>query len=379
MIGREDDAGRALRSLLLEETSAMPLDARHAAVQLRRRIADTRKRRRVTLAVAASVVTAVAVIVAGNWLGIKRAGDPAQNPGQSVAVAREFLDAIGRFDADTAISYLTEDASVTGDFIAEGSDAAEQIRLTLAHDRAEGYKQMIKDCVQVGTSVPGWMVAGPSVSCAFDMQSMRSGEIGLDTYTGNVWRLTVRDGKIVWAHQAIPYAAPHGFLDQVFVPFNSWMSINHPNDMLTMYVDENESAVRYTEDANRLWEQRTAEYVAAVTQNPAAYLDQPKIAAYVAKLDSICAAAQARVKNKTRAIPQQNQTAIFEARNRDMLKTIFDLRALPLPDAVRWSYQGRAFPLMEQFYSYPYNVQPSESLQRQIQQIPGLDKCIFPV
>jgi hypothetical protein len=29
---------------------------------------------------------------------------------------------------------------------------------------------------------------------------------------------------------------------------------------------------------------------------------------------------------------------------------------------------------MEQFYD-PHNVQPSESLQRQIQQIPGLNKC----
>ena len=107
MTGREDDAGRTLRSLLLEETNAMPVDTHHAAVRLRRRIADTRKRRRVTFAVAASVVAAVAVTV-GRGLARRRQGrEPAQNPDQSVAVAREFLDAVGRFDADTAISYLT--------------------------------------------------------------------------------------------------------------------------------------------------------------------------------------------------------------------------------------------------------------------------------
>ena len=61
-----------------------------------------------------------------------------------------------------------------------------------------------------------------------------------------------------------------------------------------------------------------------------------------------------------------------------MRQTIFDLRALPLPEAVRWPYEGRAFPLMEQFYKYPPNVQPPESLGRQIEQTPGLDKCIFP-
>jgi len=81
MTGREDDAGRALRSLLLEETNAMPVDTHHAAVHLRRRIADTRKRRRVALAVAASVVAAVTVTVAGGWLGVTKAGDPAKESG----------------------------------------------------------------------------------------------------------------------------------------------------------------------------------------------------------------------------------------------------------------------------------------------------------
>jgi hypothetical protein len=373
MTGREDTAGRALRSLLLEETNAMPVDTHHATVHLRRRIADTRKRRRVTLVVAVSVVAAVAVTMAGGWLDVTKADDPAQNPDQSVAVAHEFLEAVGRFDADTAITYLTNDATVEGDGISAGSDAAEQLRLTFAHDRAEGYKQTIKDCVRVGTSAPGWMVAGPSVTCAFDMQVMRSAEIGLDPYTDNAWRLTVRDGKIVWAHQDIPHGT-NGFLDQIAVPFGSWMSINHPDEMLTMYADKHGSAVRYAEDSNRLWEQRSAEYVAVVKQNPRAYLNQPEVAAYVAKLDSICGAAQARVKNKIHAIPQQNQTAVIEARARILQETIPKLHALPSPQAVRWPYEGRAFPLMEQFYD-PHNMQPSESLQRQIQQIPGLNKC----
>jgi hypothetical protein len=88
MTGREDDAGRALRSLLLEETNAMSVDTHHAAVHLRRRIADTRKRRRVTLAVAVSVAVAVAVTMAGGWLAVTKAGDPAKNPDQSVTAAQ---------------------------------------------------------------------------------------------------------------------------------------------------------------------------------------------------------------------------------------------------------------------------------------------------
>jgi hypothetical protein len=373
MTGRQDDVGRTLRSLLLEETDAMPVDTHHAAVRLRRQLADVRKRRRVTLAVAASVVAAVAVTVSGGWLGVTKAGDPAKNPDQSVTVARGFLEAVGRYDADAAISYLTSDAAVQGDEIAyTGSNAAEQLRLTLAHYRAAHYKQTINDCVQEGASA-----AGVSVSCAFDLQAMRSDEIGLGPYTDNYWRLTVRDGKIVSAQQHIAIQT-NRFAGQEGAPFNTWIYINHPDDILTMFVDENRSADRFTEDSNRLWEQRTAEYVALVKQDPAGYLDQPEVATYAGQLNSICAAAQARVKKEVRAIPAQNRPAIIEARAHVMRETMAELHAAALPKAVYWPYEGRAFPLLDKFYAYPQNVRAPESLAQQIQQIPGLDNCIFP-
>jgi hypothetical protein len=64
-----------------------------------------------------------------------------------------------------------------------------------------------------------------------------------------------------------------------------------------------------------------------------------------------------------------------------MRQTIFELRVVPLPEAVRWPYGGRAFPLMEKLFNeYPHKAQPLEtSLARQIEQTPGLDKCIFTV
>ena len=273
MTGREDDAGRALRSLLLEETNAMPVDTHHAAVHLRRRLADTRRRRRVTLAVAASVV-AVAVIVAGGWLGINKAGEPARNRDESVALAREFVATVGRYDADAAISYLTSDATVQGDLIAyAGSTDAENLRLTLAHYRAAHYKQTVTDCVHEGTSA-----AGVSVGCAFDLQAIRSDEIGLGPYTDNYWRLTVRNGKIVSVQQTIALHTTR-FAHEVWAPFATWVYINHPDDLLTMFIDSEMMTQRFTEDSNRLWEQHSAEYVAAVKQNPAAHLDEPEVAA----------------------------------------------------------------------------------------------------
>jgi hypothetical protein len=154
-----------------------------------------------------------------------------------------------------------------------------------------------------------------------------------------------------------------------------------------MYTNDGQTMQRITEDSNRLWEQRTAEYVTAVKQNPAKYLDQSEVAAWVAQLDSICAAAQASVKDEIRVMPRRSRAAVNETRDRIMRETISELRALASPRAVRWPYLGRAFPLMENLYAYgklnhdtqPPDKQQAEWLQRQIQQTPGLDKCIFSV
>jgi hypothetical protein len=375
MTGRQEDVGRTLRSLLLEEANAMPVDTHAAAVGLQHRLAHTRKRRRVTLAVVASVAAAVVVTVAatgaGGWLGVDKAVGPAQNPDQAETVAREFLAAYGSFDADKAITYLTDDA------ITLRWGTPEQLRLDVAHYRAQGYQETVNECEQVGNSE-----SGVSLVCAFDMHGIRSDEIGLGPYTGNYWNLTVRDGKIDSANQRMAYLS-NGFSKQMWEPFAAWVRVEHPGDIAAMYTDESQEMQRVTEDSNRLWELRTAEYVAAVTQNPAAYLDQPEVAGYVAQLESICSAAQARVSDEIQAIPDPpNQRALIEVHERIMRETIPELRAIPLPKAVRWPYQGRAFPLMEEFSQFgkanrvpPDERQPETLLLSRIQLTPGLAKC----
>jgi hypothetical protein len=375
MTGRQEDVGRTLRSLLLEEANAMPVDTHAAAVGLQHRLAHTRKRRRVTLAVVASVAAAVVVTVAatgaGGWLGVDKAVGPAQNPDQAETVAREFLAAYGSFDADKAITYLTDDA------ITLRWGTPEQLRLDVAHYRAQGYQETVNECEQVGNSE-----SGVSLVCAFEMHGIRSDEIGLGPYTDNHWNLTVRDGKIDSANQRMAYLS-NGFSKQMWEPFAAWVRVEHSGDIAAMYTDESQEMQRVTEDSNRLWELRTAEYVAAVTQNPAAYLDQPEVAGYVAQLESICSAAQARVSDEIQAIPDPpNQRALIEVHERNMRETIPELRAIPLPKAVRWPYQGRAFPLMEEFSQFgkanrvpPDERQPETLLLSRIQLTPGLAKC----
>jgi hypothetical protein len=66
-----------------------------------------------------------------------------------------------------------------------------------------------------------------------------------------------------------------------------------------------------------------------------------------------------------------------------MRETIPELRAVPVPTAVRWPYEGRAFSLMEKFSRYgeltkrlpPHEGELETLLLSRIQRTPGLDKC----
>jgi hypothetical protein len=188
MTGRQDDVGRNIRSLLLEEANAMPVDTHRAAEGLRRRLAHTRKRRRVTLAVAASVAAAVVVTVAatgaGGWLGDDKAVGPAQNPDQAETVAREFLAAYGSFDADKAINYLTDDA------IARRWGTPEQLHLDFAHYRAQGYQETAMTASKWATRSPGSASFAPSTCTASD--PTRSDSVRTPTTTGTSPSVTER-------------------------------------------------------------------------------------------------------------------------------------------------------------------------------------------
>jgi hypothetical protein len=61
-----------------------------------------------------------------------------------------------------------------------------------------------------------------------------------------------------------------------------------------------------------------------------------------------------------------------------MHETMRELRVAPLPKAVHWPYPGRAFPHLEKVYAYPGNVQPPESLARQISRSRASTSASFP-
>jgi hypothetical protein len=181
----------------------------------------------------------------------------ARTPAQ---VAKDFLDAYRDFDADRALTYLTEDAIAKGAGDAGSWGSPEGFRLDVALTKAQHIEQMLTGC-----KVRGESAAGTTVRCGFDLHAFHSDEIGRGPYTDNYWDLVVRDGKVTSAASTWAYLT-NGFSNEMWTPFQTWVASTHPLDIQLMYVG---NAPAMTEESVRLWEQRTREYADAVNRGAA--------------------------------------------------------------------------------------------------------------
>ena len=217
--------------------------------QRRRQMRRTVNRKLGAFAVAAAIaVTAVALVV-GNW---ERQGATTPATGMTAEeIATGFVEAFGAFDADQAISYLAEDADLTG-----VGGSVETLRQTISLLQVIGYEQILGSCQETNSSVVGTVVR-----CPFDYQDLRSDELGLGPFSGSYYDITVRDGSIVHASERWEIGE---FSPQVWEPFAAWVSKTYPKDVAVMYTDRTLSNWRLTRRSIRLWERHTQEYVKVV-------------------------------------------------------------------------------------------------------------------
>jgi hypothetical protein len=175
---------------------------------------------------------------------------------QPVKVATGFVEAVGAFDADRAITSLADDAEFSkliGSVGAQGVQGTpEELRLLLSLLEATGYKQMEDSCEELVSSD-----SGTTVRCTSDYHNFRSDEIGRGPFSAVSFELTVRDGEITQARMDFGIEE---FSTQMWEPFASWVSKAYPEDAAVMYEDGGTSGVRLTEESIRLWEQHTREY-----------------------------------------------------------------------------------------------------------------------
>lgn len=192
-------------------------------------------------------------------------------------VARRFLDAYVAYDANRAMTYLTDDA------IAEAFESPETMRLELNLYEAQPYTVTILDCEQHDETA-----AGIIVRCPYEFHFIRSDEIGVGPFGDNYWDLTVRDGKIVMAVDNLPFMT-NGMNTEIWTPFANWVSAEYPEDAAVMFTDGLSSAV-YSEESAQLWAQRAQDFVQAVLTGPETY---------AADVGAICATQSAQLAELT--------------------------------------------------------------------------------
>ena len=220
--------------------------------QQKRQVRAARNKKIGAFAVAA--IALILVVRQGGNATTPAATGPTVNPADAAAVevATGFLEAFGAFDAEQAMTYLADDADITG--LTNGSRRAEGLSLMISFLEAQGYQQTITSCEATT------FASDTSVVCEFDLHGIRSDEIGRGPFSGSTFMFTVRDGEIVRAGMNWEIEK---FSPQMWEPFADWVSTNYPEDAAVMY-NETLTDFQLTEESIRLWERNTKRYVKEV-------------------------------------------------------------------------------------------------------------------
>ena len=165
---------------------------------------------------------------------------------QAEEIATSFVEAVGAFDTERAVTHLADDAIVPENLLPE------ELPILISFYEAQGYKQMLDPC-----EVTGSYAHGTVVRCTYDFHAIRSDEIGLGPYYGSHWDITISDGEIV---EALQYWEIEDFSPQMWEPFADWVSATYPKDFEVMYTG-GRTNFSLTEESIRLWRQHTREYV----------------------------------------------------------------------------------------------------------------------
>ncbi len=233
------------------------LDAWSEQERRQRRSTRNKKIGTFVVVVAIAVVAIAAILANRHPARTTPAGDrqPSLNPTASadpgaIAAAEGFAAAFAAFDADKAISYLADNADLSG----LDARTVEGLPTEMALLRAMGYRQRLVYCGAASTGP-----SGTAVGCTFDFHAIRSDEIGRGPYPGS-FDFTVRNGEITRVSLAWDIAR---FSPQMWEPFAAWVLKEHPRDAAVMY-NADQTNFLLTRESIRLWQERTKEYVNVV-------------------------------------------------------------------------------------------------------------------
>ena len=198
-------------------------------------------------------MAAAAALVVSAWLvrGDQPTTPTPASPTQEVAesVAADYLEAMYRYDVETAEAQLADGAVV------DGSADRDVWRDNLRWLRAAGMWLADHTCEAGDTSTDG-----TSVRCTYALHGLGSERLGRGPFADNTLDLMVVDARITAATEEWPYTQ-NGFAVEAWEPFSGWISLKHPDDARYMYISDR-TAAKQTPRSIRLWERYVAEYVA---------------------------------------------------------------------------------------------------------------------
>jgi hypothetical protein len=230
--------------------------------QQKRQVRTARNRRFGAFAIAAAigVVALVLIVVIGPGKEPTIPADtspPITTEADAANIAAGFVTAIGSLDAEQAITYLAEDADLTGMVTPATSEG---LRSLVSWFSATGYKQTLDACTVVA-NVPETIF----VSCSIDFYGLRSDEIGRGPFGGSAYSINVHEGRVTGARLDFN---TFKFSPRVWEPFANWVSKTYPKDAAVMYTDGMRD-YSLTDRSIRLWEQRNKEWVKGLRANQA--------------------------------------------------------------------------------------------------------------
>jgi hypothetical protein len=271
-----DDAAGYLAALRTRSTNVTLIDTEPN---------PTRRPSRHRWAIIAAAAAVVAIVIGGVVLATRDDDPNEQIPAATTVapdpataaeeVARGFVDAYAAGDADRALTYLTDDVIAS-----EAWGSAEEFRREIAWNEAARFKWNVHDCqrhagatedaLQPDDRAPAasGQPIGTIVRCGFDFHEFGSDAIELGPYGEVFWDLTIRGGEIVATSRELSTPRSSG---EMWGPFASWIRTEHPDDVPVMYRDYTQTWGQTTDEALRLWEQRTDEFVQAVLTGPETY------------------------------------------------------------------------------------------------------------
>jgi len=174
-----------------------------------------------------------------------------EQPANAEDIVQQYLDARAHYDADLAMTYLADDV------VASRYGSAESFRRGVAWDQAARFKSTISDCAPRTQSAEGEV----TFACNEVVDGLGSDVLGNGGYRRPELLLTVRDDKIVGESQADAEWASTGI--DVIGPFSDWIRAAHPEDLAIMYREDGDTPTweQSTDEALRVWKQRTDEFV----------------------------------------------------------------------------------------------------------------------